>query len=120
MATLTADEIEYIRAMSGDDCTPYDVSDGLMQKLFDSVTGNECATIVSVLRVREVKAAKLVNESNAETGDSRSLNQKYQALKELRKDWETRCGMSGGTLEFGSFDLNIDTDCENWLNAEAS
>lgn len=120
MATLTSDQIEYIRAMSGDDCEPYDVSDALMQKLFDKSSSDECGAIVYVLRARVVKAAKLVNESNAETGDSRSLNQKYQALKETLKEWETRCGMSGGTLEFGSFDLRIDTDCDDLRAAETS
>lgn len=109
MATMTADEIEYTRAMSGDDCQTYEVSDTLMQKFWNTNGADSCATIVEVLRVRVAKAAKLVNQSN-ESGQSRSSSQKYAQLRAMLSDWETRCGMSGGVLEMGTLDLRLDTD----------
>lgn len=109
MATLTADQIEYLRAITGDDCVPYDVSDVLLQKLWDRSGDSECGTTVELLRIRVAKAAKLVNQSN-ESGQSRSSSQKYTQLRESLRDWEARCGMSGGVLEMGTLDLRLDTD----------
>jgi hypothetical protein len=109
MTALTVDQIEYIRATTGDDCEPYDVSAGLLQKLYDRSTDDECLTIVEVLRIRVVKAAKLVNQSTAE-GASQSLHQKYTALKELLKDWEIRCGVGVSAVTAGAISLGIDEE----------
>jgi hypothetical protein len=116
MATLTADEIEYIRAMSGDVCETYDVSDVLMQKLHDrglemtcGCTAAEDVTVVLVLRARVAKAARLTNESSE--GVSTSYSQKYVQLKELLDQWESKCGLSGGTITIGTLDMGLDSDC---------
>lgn len=112
MATMTADQIEYLRAITGDDCTPYDVSDVLLQKLWDRMADDECGTTVELLRIRVAKAAKLVNSSN-QNGQQRSSSQKYAQLRAMLSDWETRCGMSGGVLEMGTLDMRLDTDDED-------
>lgn len=112
MATMTADEIEYTRAMSGDDCLPYDVTDVLMQKFWNTHAGDDCLTIVDVLRVRVAKASKLVNSSN-QNGQQRSSSQKFAQLHALLGEWEVRCGVSGGVLEMGTLDLRLDTDDED-------
>lgn len=112
MATMTADEIEYVRVMSGDNCPDYDVSDVLMQKLWDRNGSDECSTIVYVLRIREAKSAVLVNQST-DGSQSQSLSQKHTQIRAMRQEWEQRCGMSGGTLSMGTFDLNIDADCDS-------
>jgi hypothetical protein len=116
MATLTADEIALIRAMSGDDCADYDVSDVLMQYLHDNMATSEpmCitslplgGTIVWVLRARVAKAAKLFDEDGENT---RSVSQKYDHLKEMLETWESRCGMSGGAITVSTLDLGLDRD----------
>lgn len=112
MATMTAAEIEYIRAITGDDCTPYELSDTFLQTLWDRSLFDECLTTVEVLRVRVAKAAKLVNQSN-ESGQSISSSQMFSQLKSMLNDWEDRCGVSGGVLEIGTFDLRLDTDDED-------
>lgn len=112
MATLTADQIEYIRMMSGDNCTPYDVDDTFMQKLFDRNLSDECLTITAVLKVRSINAASKVNESNA-AGESRSLSQKYQQIRSMLAEWESTCGEDGDPLTIGTIDLDIDTDSDN-------
>lgn len=109
MATLTADEIEYIRIMSGDNCVgDYTVSETLLQKLFDRY-GTECGAIVEVLRARVQKAAKKVNQSN-ESGQSVSASQEYAQLSQELARWSQDCGLSGGVLEMGTLDLRLDTD----------
>jgi hypothetical protein len=116
MATLTADEITFIRAMSGDDCTPPEVSDVLMQYLHDNMATTEpmCitslplgGTIVWTLRARVAKAAKLFDEDGENT---RSVSQKYDHLKEMLETWESRCGMSGGAITVSTLDLGLDRD----------
>lgn len=118
MATLTADEITFIRAMSGDDCTPYEVGAEFMQYLHDNAatTAPLCitslplgGTIVWVLRARLAKAQKLFNE----TGDSNAGNvkQKRDHIKEDLESWEAKCGMNGGVITIGSFDMGLDVDC---------
>lgn len=115
MATMTADEIEYVRAMSGDDCEDYDVSDTLLQKLWDRNDSDECATIVYVLRIREAKSAVLTTQSS--DGESKNLSDKHRHIQAMRLAWENRCGLSGGTLSMGTFDMAIDADCE-WLEEQ--
>lgn len=56
MATLTGAEKAYIRAKSGDICTPYVVGDVLMQVYFDTAESSLPKTIVSVLEDRWAKA----------------------------------------------------------------
>lgn len=116
MATLTADEITLIRAMSGDDCGDYDVSDVLMQYLHDNMATTKplCTssiplggTIVWVLRARLAKAQKLFNEDGENT---RSVKQKRDHIKEDLEMWEARCGMSGGAITVSTLDLNLDRD----------
>lgn len=111
MATLTSDQIEYIRAVTGDDCEPYDVSDTLMQKLFDRASADECLTIVEALRIRVAKASNLVEESRSD-GESRKLNQKASQLTTLLKQWSADCDVGEFTLDMGVLDQAIDTDCE--------
>jgi len=112
MATLTAEQITYIRETSGDNCTPYYVSDEFMQWLYDNKAGSDdCALIVHILRVMDAKTAPLTNEGS--DGQSKSLSQKHQQIRALRAEWEERCGMAGPALGMSAIDLNIDTDCEN-------
>lgn len=120
MATLTAEQLEHIRAMSGDDCGPeYEVSDIRIQYLYDTFgtaaplcmsqdpLGN---TIVWVLRQRVRKAAKLFNE-DGENG-TRAVSQKYDHLKEQLKDAEAECGY-GPVITVGRLSLGLDTTCED-------
>lgn len=119
MATLTVQEIAYIRMMSGDDCEVYDVSPVLLQYLHDSkaTLAPLCmmadplgGTIVWVIRARLAKAVKLFDEDGE--GGSRSVSQKFDHLKDLLADWESRCGMSGGGITIGTLDLGIDSDSD--------
>lgn len=119
MATLTPAEITYIRAMSGDDCTPYEVSDEFMQYLHDEKASGEplCmsgdalgATIVWVMRARVRKATKLFDETNAE-GVRKTVSQKYTHLKEQLAEAERECGWSGGVISVGTLDTGMDSDC---------
>lgn len=112
MAVLTAAQIEYLRAITGDDCTPYDISDTFLQTLWDRSSDDECLTTVEILRVRLARASKLVNSSNA-SGQQRSSSQKFAQLNSLLREWEDRCGLSGGVLEMGTLDLRLDTDDED-------
>lgn len=116
MATLTADEIEYIRAMSGDDCAPYEISDVLLQKLHDRGIGMTCGcsaaedvTVVLVLQVRVAKSAKLFDETPPE-GGSATVSQKHQHLKDLLARWEQKCGLSGSVVTTSVFDLGLDAE----------
>lgn len=119
MATLTANEITYIRMMTGDTCEDYDVSDEFMQYLHDekATIAPLCTfsdplggTIVWVLRARVMKATRLFDETG--DGSATSVSQKYTHLKEQLAEWESRCGMSGGGVSFGSIDMGIDSDDE--------
>jgi hypothetical protein len=121
MATLTADEITFIRAMSGDDCPTYDVSPELMQYLHDNAATTEplCitslplgGTIVWVLRARLAKAQKLFNETGSDT-NAGSVKQKRDHIKEDLEMWESKCGMNGGIVTIGSFDTQLDSDCDD-------
>lgn len=125
MATLTEDEIEYIRSMSGDTCTKadgspcYDVSDVLLQKLHDRALTTVCGCgdpldidVVFVLQVRVAKSATLYDESSSEDGSAKSVSQKYKHLKEMLDAWEKRCGMSGGVIMIGRLSLGLDATCE--------
>lgn len=115
MAALTADEIEYIRAFSGDDCVEYEVSDVLLQKLHDRAETTVCGCsdpldvdVVLVLRIRVAKAAKLFTETTVD-GVNKAVSQKFDHLKALLAEWEARCGMAGGVIGTGVLDQQLDT-----------
>jgi hypothetical protein len=119
MATLTADEITFIRAMSGDDCAnpEYEVSDVLMQYLHEymATTAPMClssiplgGTIVWVLRARLAKAQKLTDETGE--GNAGNVKQKRDHIKEDLEAWESRCGMNGGVVTVSTLDLGLDRD----------
>jgi hypothetical protein len=118
MATLTASEITFIRAMTGDTCGPdYDVSDEFMQYIHDNAatTVPLClssvplgGTIVWVLEARVVKAAVLTDESG--DGTSVSYSQKYTQLSDRLEAWKAKCGMSGGVITMSTLDLGLDRD----------
>lgn len=124
MATLTAAELTHIRAQSGDDCTPYEVSDEYIQWLHDNRASEEplCmssdplgATITWVLRTRVRKAVKLFDEDGE--GGTRSVSQKYTHLKEQLAEAESQCGWGGGVITIGSFDMGLDEECDDSENA---
>lgn len=52
---LTAAQLAWLRAKSGDNCTPYVVSDVLLQTYYDTAGTLEC-TVVAVLEDRWAKA----------------------------------------------------------------
>jgi hypothetical protein len=108
MATLTAADITWLRAMSGDDCEPYEVSDALMQVLYDDAESDKPTSVAYILRVRVARAAKLVSQSNSASSESHSFNQKFEHLMRLLKEWELRAGVAGSKLSIGSLSLNID------------
>jgi hypothetical protein len=119
MATLTAAEIINIRMQSGDLCEDYDVTDEYMQWIHDNLASTEplClssvphgGTIVWVIRARLAKAVALYDESGE--GNAGSVSQKFDHLEKLLEKWESRCGMNGGVITIGSFDMGLDSDCE--------
>jgi hypothetical protein len=121
MTTLTTADIEYVRMMTGDTCETYDVSDDMMQWLYDNkvsgaplcMSGDSLGgLIVWVLRARVRKATKLFDETNAE-GINKTVSQKYTHLKEQLVEAERGCGMDGGLVTIGSFDLGLDTESDS-------
>jgi hypothetical protein len=120
MATLTPSDIEYIRAMSGDDCgnpDDYEVSDSLLQKLYDrALTWDACGCaadsldlgVIQVLRVRVARAQKLYDESSPE-GTRASVSQKRAHLEKDLERWESKCGLSGGVVTIGTLSMGLDT-----------
>lgn len=115
MATLTAPEITHIRAMSGDNCEPYDVTDEYMQWLHDNRAASEplCmssdslgGTILWVLRAREAKATNLFDEDG--DGGTRNVSQRLANIQKLRERWEDMCGLSGGVITVGTLDTGLD------------
>lgn len=128
MATLTPQEIEYIRAMSGDTCgcddpdddSCYDVSDAFMQWLHDEKASLEprcmssdslAGTIVEVLKVRVAKAQRLFDE-DGENG-TRRVSQKRGFLETDLKTWKEACGQGGSVITVSTFSLGLDVRCEN-------
>lgn len=118
MPTLTAGQIEHIRAMSGDDCEDYEVSDERIQYLYDTFGSATplCmsvdplgSTIVWVLRQRVRRAIKLFDEDGE--GGTRRVSQKYQHLVEQLKDAEAECGY-GPVITVSTFSLGLDATCE--------
>lgn len=102
---LSVGDREYIRAMSGDDCEEYDVSDTFMDTLYTKSDSDVDKTIVAVLRVRVAKAAALVSRGGEV--ENVSLSHKFDHLKQLLAQWEARTGMVSGSMAAGAMDLNL-------------
>lgn len=121
MPTLTAEQIEIVRLMTGDDCAPYDVSDAQMQYLYD----NQAATAPLcmsgdplgglrywVLKARLARAVKLFDETDNGSGITRKLSQKYEHIEALLTQSADECGFGGGVASISTLDLGIDRDCD--------
>lgn len=106
MPTLTPDQLAYIRAKSGDNCSPYVVSDALMQTYFDSEGGSLPCTIYSVLENR--LAAVRVAASKMTDFGTLVASTEITHIKDLMAHWGDRCTSGAGSLGVGVWDLGID------------
>ena len=90
MTTLTTPQINYLRAKSGDDCTPPVVSDATLQLYFDTANGSLPCTILSVLEDRWMKAsaAKIVLTTGSTVLSTANLDD----LKKKMDYWYRFCG----------------------------
>ncbi len=118
MATLTADDITYVRMMSGDTCPDEDVTDTFMQWLYDNKVPTKplcmsddplAGLIVWVLKARVAKAQRLFDE-DGENG-ARRVSQKRGFLEKDLATWKDECGLGGSLITIGTLDLGIDRDC---------
>lgn len=108
MATLTANELIYIRRNTGDSLIP---ADSYLQYIHDNQADSDLDTTVyyALLAVRADKA-KMVSESNARTGDSHSRQQYFEHLDDMIKDWGTRTGAGIPLVTTGTINLGIDEE----------
>lgn len=112
MATLTANQITYIRNNTGDIDTssPY-LSDSYLQYLYDNDADSDLdMTVYFAIRSLLGIAAQKVSTSNSRTGDSKSNQQWFEHLKDLEKSWGMKTGANLGTVTAGSINLGIDEE----------
>jgi hypothetical protein len=106
MATLDAAAIAEIRLLSGDDCTPYVVSDAQIQLFNDAVSDSQCATITLVVRARWANATGKTGV-NTQTGAT-ILNPALPGIEALYKSWVQSCTDALPTMGQGLINLGID------------
>lgn len=120
MATLTADELSYIRDVIGDHTLNkngvYELPDLTLQAIYDSTAqGNSdlSTTIVYALRRLVGRTARLVATSGNVQDEQRQ--QWHEHLRELLKTWEAITGLtpSGGSLVVGEIGLGLDATYES-------
>lgn len=116
MTTLTAAQTAYLRAKSGDDCTPPVVSDALLQTYFDAANSDLACTIVSILEDRwaKVKAgASKVTDFGTAVDTSEMAH-----IKELMDYWRDQCGTLGQEMTVGNFLLDLDFNTDDLTLAD--
>jgi hypothetical protein len=119
MPTLTADEITAYRQLVGDECTPENFTDAIVQSLYDrayvfdlDAGTTEAVTVVYMLR-RLLGLARTKVDLNGEL-QIEMRSQYFKHLMEMLKYWEGIAGAGGfsvsgiGRLSVGK--LNLDTD----------
>jgi hypothetical protein len=115
MATLTAAQKSYLRDMSGDDCAEYLVSDITLQEIYDDTAQGASDlgyTLVWMLRRIVGKKAKLVGQTNIDTGNNQQLQQSYEHYKELLAYYERMYGLTNfGSITPGVLSLGLDEPC---------
>jgi hypothetical protein len=104
--TLTPAQIAYLRAKSGDTCTPYVVDDDLMQVYYDAAEGNLNCTIVSILEDMraKVKPGTPVLTDFGTRVDTAAID----SIEQLLKRYDAKCGEGGAVLQVGRLNLGID------------
>lgn len=112
MADLSANEITYIRTITGDTNTADpDLSDTFLEYLFDNKADSDVdKTVVWALRSLMGKASRKVSESNARTGDSKSQQQWFEHLQALHNEWSALTGLGSSTVTTGTINLGIDEE----------
>jgi len=108
MATLTSDQKDYIRLMSGDNASAdYVVSDAMLQILFDDNDDSLCATIVQVLEARLANATTVAGVNS--TGDSEG-NPATQQIKTTLDYWRGKCSEASAKVTYSRLRLGIDEE----------
>lgn len=118
MAELTPALISYLRAKSGDNCSPYVVDDPLLQTYYDAAEGSLYCTIVSILEDRraavKIGAAKLTDFGVAvDTAEKDNI-------VEMLEYYQARCGEGGAVLQVGVLNLGIDARTADLTDPNAS
>lgn len=113
MAALTADLITRLRDLTGDDCTPYELSDTVLQYEYDRAAFDEDLTMVYLLRRLLGRYVKKIDSSNTVTNINSRASLLYDHIRDLLGDYEARAGVTGGRLRVGTFDYGLDADVED-------
>jgi hypothetical protein len=132
MATLTSEYLEYLRKLTGVQCTQHDISDALVQTLYDRATDldtdydtetTEAITVIYILR-----ALLGINRTQVDqTGDfgNQRSSQFFEHILKMLKEWYGIAGLGGynapgmGRISVGRINTDLDwteadTDAE-WL-----
>jgi len=104
---LTQAELDEIRLLAGDDCTPPLVSDDQLQTWYDRYDHMDCV-IAKVIQVRVSKAA---GEAGVDFEGRAVASPLAAGLQTLYKTWAARCpALSTSTVSYSTLDLGIDED----------
>lgn len=116
MATLTADELAYIRSMMptvASTDAAY-VTDTQLNYLYANKADDDVdKTIAYALRQMCAKSAGLVGRTNTATGDTVQAQQEREAICQQADDWAAMTGIpsgKGGILTISAIDLALDQD----------
>ena len=114
MATLTADQITYIRANTGDATFP---ADSYLQYLYDNQASSDLdTTVYYALLAIYAQDKQKTSRSNNRTGDSKSENQYLDNLEDLIKMWAMKTGANIATATLGVLNLGIDEEDQTRTN----
>jgi hypothetical protein len=109
MAVMEPAQIAFVRAKSGDDCTPYLVDADLLSIYFDAANSDLPRTIVSVLEDRWAKAKA---EAGRITDFGTSVDSaNIEHIKNLLDYWRKKAGLDAeeaGGISAGVISLGID------------
>jgi hypothetical protein len=121
MATLTADELSYVRSMlpTTDTTDPAYVTDSQLNYLYANKADSDVdKTIAYAMRQMCIKLSRLVARTNTATGDTVQQQQEREAVCAQADSWARMTGIpggSGGVLTTGTLLFNLDADEDDLL-----
>jgi hypothetical protein len=114
MPTLTPDEITFYRLLVDDQCDPPDLSDTVIQTLYDKAYAAETdaqdiedLTVYYMLRVLWAQYRKKTDFTDT-TGQRDARSQLFRNVQEMLEKYEKIVGVGMAGLSTGSIDLAID------------
>lgn len=111
--TLTTDQINEVRLLSGDDCEGDYISSDVQLNIWYSGLGQLACVVARAIQARMARATKTVD---VRADGSPATNPQVAQIQSLLEYWQGQCTATLPTASLSELSLGIDEETDNFTN----